>query len=52
MSDPLKNLLRLARFQGWSTARLEAEIKTLLHLEGVDDQPAVTPDQIAGPPAA
>ena len=48
MRDRLHELLRVARFQGWSAERLADEILRLLDLGGVDDQPA-TPEQIAEP---
>lgn len=48
MRAKLTELLRVARFQGWSSEKLTDEILRLLHLEGVDAQP-VTPDQIAQP---
>jgi len=43
MRDQLHQLLRVARFQGWTVDHLEDEIMHLLS-KGVDDQPA-PPDQ-------
>lgn len=51
MRQALRQLIRRARFYGWSLDDLEDEIDTLFR-EGVPVQPAPTPDQIPGPPVA
>lgn len=48
MKGKLRELVRVAHFEGWTAERLTDEIMRLLGLEGVDDQPA-TPDQLAQP---
>lgn len=44
----LRQLLRRARFEGWSLDDLEDEIDSLFR-EGVNVQPAPTPDQLPEP---
>lgn len=44
MRDQLRELLRVARFDGRDVDQLTDDVLRLLGLEGVDDQP-VTPDQ-------
>lgn len=51
MRVKLRQLLRVARFQGWSLDAIEDEIDSLFRGE-VDDQPAPAPDQLAEPTVA
>lgn len=45
----LRQILRRARFEGWNLDDLEDEIDHLFR-EGVDVQPAPSPDQLPEPP--
>lgn len=47
----LRQILRRARFEGWNLDDLEDEIDHLFR-EGVNVQPAPTPDQLPEPPVA
>lgn len=47
----LRQLFRRARFEDWQAERFEHEALRILRGE-VDEQPAPTPDQPAGPPSA
>lgn len=51
MKEQLHQILRVARFQGWTVERLEDEILHLVGRGGVDDQPA-QPDQPPAPSPA